>query len=162
MNIGTAAERAGVPAKTIRYYESIGLIRSAGRRANNYRDYDDADIATLRFVARARKLGFSVKQVGALLALWRDRARSSQAVKAVALEHVAEIDQRLAELQSMRRLLVDLIGHCAGDARPDCPILDDLASAAGPTDHHASCARSRPPAERVPGRTSPRAGRRIG
>ncbi len=129
MNIGTAAERAGVPAKTIRYYESIGLIRSAGRRANNYRDYDDSDVATLRFVARARKLGFSVKQVAALLTLWRDRRRSSHAVKAVALEHVAEIDQRLAELQSMRRLLLGLIDHCHGDARPDCPILDDLAGA---------------------------------
>jgi MerR family copper efflux transcriptional regulator len=129
MNIGMAAERAGVPAKTIRYYESIGLIKSAGRRANNYRDYDDSDVATLRFVARARKLGFSVKQVSALLALWRDRRRSSHAVKTVALEHVAEIDQRLAELQSMRRLLLELIEHCHGDARPDCPILDDLAGA---------------------------------
>ena len=127
MNIGTVAERAGVPAKTIRYYESIGLIKSAGRRANNYRDYDDADVETLRFVARARKLGFSVRQVAALLALWRDRRRSSRAVKTVALAHVAEIDQRLAELQSMRRLLVELIEHCHGDARPECPILDDLA-----------------------------------
>ena len=153
MNIGTAAERAGVPAKTIRYYESIGLIRSAGRRSNNYRDYDDGDVATLRFVARARKLGFSVKQVGALLALWRDRRRSSQAVKAVALEHVAEIDQRLAELASMRRLLVALMDHCHGDARPDCPILDDLAGA------DAAAARARPLAKTI---TKPRTSLRIG
>ena len=129
MNIGTAARLAGVPAKTIRYYESIGLIRSALRRANNYRDYDEGDVATLRFVARARRLGFSVKQVAALLALWRDRLRSSQAVKAVALAQVAEIDRRLAELASMRRLLLALIAPCRGDARPDCPILDDLAGA---------------------------------
>ena len=157
MNIGTAAERAGVPAKTIRYYESIGLIRSAGRRANNYRDYDDGDVATLRFVARARKLGFSVKQVGALLALWRDRRRSSQAVKAVALEHVAEIDQRLAELASMRRLLVALMDHCHGDARPDCPILDDLAGTVGAGEHARPLGKM-PARTMTKARTSPRIG----
>lgn len=128
MNIGTASRRSGVPAKTIRYYESIGLVRSADRRANNYRDYSDHDVETLRFVARARRLGFSVRQCATLLALWQDRGRASHDVKAVALDHVAEIDRRLAELQSMRRLLVDLTARCHGDDRPDCPILDDLAS----------------------------------
>ncbi len=127
MNIGTASQRSGVPAKTIRYYESIGLVRSADRRANNYRDYSDRDVETLRFVARARKLGFSVKQCSVLLALWHDRGRASHDVKAVALSHVEEIDQRIAELESMRRLLVDLTARCQGDSRPDCPILDDLA-----------------------------------
>ncbi len=127
MNIGTASQRSGVPAKTIRYYESIGLVRSADRRANNYRDYSDRDVETLRFIARARKLGFSVKQCSMLLALWHDRSRASHDVKAVALSHVEEIDQRIAELESMRRLLVDLTARCQGDSRPDCPILDDLA-----------------------------------
>ena len=128
MNIGAAAARSGVPPKTIRYYESIGLIPSAARRDNNYRDYSDQDVAALCFIARARKLGFSVKDVGALLALWRDTSRASHDVKAVALHHIAEIDQRIAELEGMRRTLVDLTRRCHGDQRPDCPILDDLAA----------------------------------
>ncbi|HEX2117091.1 MAG TPA: Cu(I)-responsive transcriptional regulator [Alphaproteobacteria bacterium] len=127
MNIGTASERSGVPAKTIRYYESIGLIRPADRRGNNYRDYSDNDVQTLRFISRARSLGFSVKEVGALLTLWHDKHRASQDVKALALRHVEEIDRKIAELQGMRRTLVGLAERCHGDARPDCPILEDLA-----------------------------------
>lgn len=130
MNIGTASERSGVPAKTIRYYESIGLIRPADRRGNNYRDYSETDIQTLRFISRARSLGFSVKEVGALLALWSDKKRASQQVKELALRHVEEIDRKIAELAAMRRTLVSLTERCHGDERPECPILDDLASPA--------------------------------
>jgi len=127
MNIGEVAEKSGVSAKTIRYYEDVGLIPPARRTASGYRDYEDRDLATLRFVQRARSLGFSVKDVGALLALWHDSARASAEVKALAADHVSEIDRKLAELKSMRRTLVDLMERCHGDDRPDCPILDDLA-----------------------------------
>jgi len=127
MNIGVAAGRSGVPAKTIRYYESIGLIPEAGRSGAGYRRYGESDVATLRFIQRARGLGFSVREVGDLLTLWRDRARASGDVKRMALKHVAEIERKIAELQSMRRTLLDLTRRCQGDDRPDCPILDDLA-----------------------------------
>lgn len=127
MNIGTAADKSGVPAKTIRYYESIGLIPPATRAENGYRHYTDVDVATLRFIQRARKLGFSVKDVGNLLELWRDRKRSSADVKRVALNHIDDIEKRVAELESIRRTLVHLTDRCHGDERPDCPILDDLS-----------------------------------
>ena len=127
MNIGTAADQSGVPPKTIRYYESIGLIAPADRRANNYRDYSESDVQTLRFIHRARSLGFSVKEVAGLLALWRDRRRASHDVKALAVAHVHDIDRKVAELQSMRRTLTELTERCHGDQRPECPILDDLA-----------------------------------
>lgn len=127
MNIGSAAERSGVPRKTIRYYESIGLIAAADRRANNYRDYSESDVQTLRFIHRARSLGFSVREVAGLLALWRDRRRASHDVKALAVAHVHDIDRKVAELQSMRRTLTELTERCHGDQRPECPILDDLA-----------------------------------
>jgi len=127
MNIGEAAARSGVPAKTIRYYESIGLIGPARRSEAGYRVYGAKDVQTLQFIHRARGLGFSVKQVSGLLVLWRDRSRSSADVKALAREHLAEIDQRMAELQSMRDTLTHLMARCHGDERPDCPILGDLA-----------------------------------
>jgi MerR family copper efflux transcriptional regulator len=145
MNIGEVAKRSGVPAKTIRYYESIGLIQPAGRSAAGYRIYGDRELQTLRFIQRARNLGFSVKQVSELLALWQDRARASGDVKAVARRHLAEIDRRMAELQSMRDTLEHLIGRCHGDDRPDCPILADLAGeAAGETggSHRSRSARA--------------------
>jgi len=131
MNIGTAAIKSGVPAKTIRYYESIGLIPPATRAENGYRHYADVDIATLKFIQRARRLGFSVKDVGNLLELWRDRKRSSASVKEVATNHIGEIEKRIAELDSIRRTLVHLTDRCHGDDRPDCPILDDLAGGDG-------------------------------
>ena len=130
MNIGTVSQRSGGPAKTIRYYESIGLIRAADRRDNNYRDYSDSDVQTLRFISRARGLGFSVKEVGALLTLWHDKRRASHDVKALALRHVDEIDRKIAELESMKRTLAGLADKCHGDDRPDCPILEDLAGGA--------------------------------
>ena len=127
MNIGTVAEKSGVSSKTIRYYESIGLIPSADRRANGYRTYSEIDMHTLNFIKRARGLGFSVEEVRNLLDLWCDRRRSSASVKTVALEHLKELDHKIAELRSMRGTLANLVERCRGDDRPDCPILDDLA-----------------------------------
>ena len=127
MQIGNAAQMSGIPAKTIRYYEEVGLIQPAHRTESGYRTYDESDVATLRFIQRARGLGFSVKEVRLLLGLWADRARSSADVKGMALDHIGEIDRKIAELQSMRDTLVDLTERCHGDDRPDCPILDDLA-----------------------------------
>jgi MerR family copper efflux transcriptional regulator len=127
MNIGQVAERSGVPAKTIRYYESIGLIEAAERRANGYRDYDWRDVETLRFVHRGRSLGFAIEDVANLLALYRDKRRTSHQVKQVALQHVERIDRKLAELRAMRQTLLDLTERCHGDDRPECPILADLA-----------------------------------
>ena len=128
MNIGEAARRSGVAAKTIRYYESIGLISPASRSASGYRVYGDGDVRTLLFIQRARGLGFSVEDVGNLLALWKNKQRASQEVKALAARHVDRIDEKLAELTGMRATLVDLMARCQGDSRPDCPILADLAT----------------------------------
>ncbi|RAU22454.1 Cu(I)-responsive transcriptional regulator [Paramagnetospirillum kuznetsovii] len=128
MNIGEAARRSGVSAKTIRYYEGIGLIPAAGRTASGYRAYSANEVETLRFIQRARSLGFSVDEVGTLLELWRDRSRASADVKAVALKHVTAIETKIAELESIRRTLLDLTNRCCGDDHPDCPILDGLAA----------------------------------
>ncbi len=130
MKIGEVAERTGVPAKTIRYYESVGLIDAADRQANGYRAYATTDVHTLRFISRARGLGFTVKDVATLLALYRDTSRASADVKAVAEGHVDRIDQKIKELVSMRATLLDLIERCHGDHKPDCPILADLAGVA--------------------------------
>lgn len=127
MNIGTASERSGLPAKTIRYYEEVGLVRPAKRQDNRYRDYDEADVHRLRFVQRARGLGFSVEQCRELLALYDDKSRASADVKAIALQHIAEIDARIADLEAMRATLTALAEKCHGDDRPVCPILADLA-----------------------------------
>lgn len=126
MNIGTVAERSGVPPKSIRYYESIGLIHPAERRPNGYRSYSPLDMRTLAFIKRARGLGFSVEDVRDLLDLWRDRSRKSSAVKAMAAQHIEALERKIAELQSMRKALAELVRRCRGDSRPDCPILDDL------------------------------------
>ena len=138
--IGEAARRAGLPAKTIRYYESIGLIAPAVRTEAGYRLYDARAVRTLQFIHRARELGFSVAQVRELLALWQDRGRSSGDVKAVAQAHIADIDRRMQELQAMRDTLGDLVDRCRGDHRPDCPILADLAGE--PADEPADAAQS--------------------
>jgi MerR family transcriptional regulator, copper efflux regulator len=127
MTIGAAAARSGVPAKTIRYYEETGLIGRAGRGANRYRSYSDDDVAMLRFIGRARRLGFSIEDLKSLVALYRDRSRSSRDVKALARQHLARVDDKIAELQSVRAALAALIDQCSGDHRPDCPIIDDLA-----------------------------------
>lgn len=127
MNIGTAAKRSGVPAKTIRYYESIGLIPEAGRAGNGYRDYAAQDVEMLRFIKRARNLGFSVEDVAGLLDLWRDKSRASADVKAVAIKHIETVEARIRELESIRDTLKHLTDCCHGDERPDCPILEGLA-----------------------------------
>lgn len=126
MTIGDAAARSGLPAKTIRYYEEIGLIRPA-RDASGYRAFSDTDVAKLAFLARARGLGFAIGDCRALLSLWEDRARASADVKAIAARHIAEIDAKLDELRAMRASLADLTARCHGDDRPDCPILEGLA-----------------------------------
>ena len=131
MQIGTVADKSGVSAKAIRYYESVGLIQAASRSHSGYRIYGERDLRTLRFIQRARGLGFSVAEVGGLLALWRDTDRHSAQVQALARRHVADIDRKIAELGGMRDTLIDLIARCHGDDRPDCPILDDLAGEAG-------------------------------
>jgi Cu(I)-responsive transcriptional regulator len=127
MNIGEAADQSGLPAKTIRYYESIGLIRPADRTEGNYRDYDDSAVRVLQFLKRARAFGFSIEDCRELLSLYQDRHRSSADVKAVAERRIAEIDRKVQELRALRGALGTLVERCRGDARPDCPILDDLA-----------------------------------
>jgi Cu(I)-responsive transcriptional regulator len=126
-NIGEAAAATGVSAKMIRDYEKLGLIPAADRSFAGYRLYADADLHRLRFIRRARTLGFSMKQIAELMALWNDRGRPSAKVKQLALAHVGELDAKIAELQAMQRTLRALASNCHGDARPDCPILDDLA-----------------------------------
>jgi Cu(I)-responsive transcriptional regulator len=129
--IGEAAQASGLPAKTIRYYEEIGLV-TARRAANGYRDYGPDAVRFLGFVARARDLGFSIADCRALLALWRDRNRASAEVRTLAQDHLSDIDRKIAELQTMRRTLAQLVETCHGDDRPDCPILDDLAPESAP------------------------------
>jgi len=128
MNIGEAARASGVSAKMIRYYEQVGLLAPRGRTESGYRLYGPAEVHTLRFIRQARRLGFLVEDIRKLVALWHDRSRASAEVKAIALEHVGELDRRIAELKEMRDVLAHLARHCHGDARPDCPILEELAS----------------------------------
>ena len=129
MNIGQAAAASGVSAKMIRYYESIGLVRETSRTDSGYRIYGESDLHTLRFIKRARNLGFSLEQIGGLLSLWQDTGRASADVKAIALRHVDELNQRIVELTEMRDTLASLAQTCHGDDRPDCPILQTLGSA---------------------------------
>ena len=126
LSIGEAASQSGVPPKTIRYYEEIGLIAPAERLENRYRAYDDNDVQTLRFIQRARSLGFSLKEVASLLSLYRDRRRASWDVKRLALAHVAELDRKIAEMKAIRDTIADLAERCHGDQRPECPILEEL------------------------------------
>ncbi len=132
MDIGEAARRTGVPAKTIRYYESVGLVAPARRADNGYRLYGESEIAMLSFVRRARDLGFSIRAVGDLLALWLDKGRASADVKALALGHARALDRRIAELKTMQKTIIALAERCHGDARPDCPILDGIAGHGAP------------------------------
>lgn len=125
-SIGRAAEITGVTAKMIRHYESLGLLPRVERTLGDYRVYTATDLHALRFIRRARGLGFSMKEIGGLLGLWRNQRRASAAVKRLALKHVEELDHKIAELQSMRNELARLADHCRGDSRPECPILDDL------------------------------------
>ena len=127
MNIGEAAVATGISAKMIRYYEETGLIRPALRSGSGYRVYAANDIQTLRFVRRARDLGFTVKQIEGLLTLWRDRSRASFDVKRIATDHIADLQKKMRELQEMVTTLEHLAHNCHGDHRPDCPILTSLS-----------------------------------
>lgn len=131
-NIGEASALTGVSAKMIRHYEATGLIPPANRTFANYRLYSDADLHRLRFIRRARTLGFSMARIAQLLGLWSDPGRSSAEVKALALAHAADLEARIHEMQAMQRTLASLARHCHGDQRPDCPILDDLAGGEAP------------------------------
>ena len=126
LKIGEIARLSGVPAKTIRYYESVGIIDKPERTRNDYRSYREETARTLRFIRQARRLGFSLEEVRALLALWKDRSRPSREVKALAARRIAEIDDRIAELERLRGELSHLMSACHGDNRPECPILDAL------------------------------------
>ena len=126
MNIGAAARACDLPPKTIRYYEDIGLV-TPDRRENSYRDYSDDHVHKLRFIQRARSLGFSVEDCRQLLSLYEDRSRASAHVKDLAQEHLTEIERKISELTSMRDVLNRLVTSCRGDDRPDCPIIDNLA-----------------------------------
>ena len=128
MNIGQAARHSGLSAKMIRYYEATGLLRPAGRTQSGYRTYGANDLHVLAFIKRSRDLGFSLEEVGRLLALWQDRERASADVKALALAHVEELNRKIEELTTLRDTLAELIQHCQGNHRPDCPILRDLES----------------------------------
>ncbi|MDO5653215.1 MAG: Cu(I)-responsive transcriptional regulator [Brachymonas sp.] len=127
MNIGEAAQASGVSAKMIRHYESTGLLPPAPRTDAGYRQYGGRDVHTLRFIKRARDLGFSLKAVADLLSLWQDQHRPSREVKALAQTHMQELQQKIEELQAMQHTLATLVQCCHGDERPDCPILDGLA-----------------------------------
>lgn len=126
MKIGEISSASGVSQRMIRHYEKIGLIPPAARRDSGYRDYDQRDLHTLRFIGRARDMGFPIEEIRTLLALWHDRERSSAEVKKLALSRAAELRQRIAVLQDMRRTLEHLAASCHGDDRPDCPILEEL------------------------------------
>lgn len=128
MNIGEAAQATGVTAKMIRHYEQIGLIKAAGRTGAGYRVYGANDLSTLSFIRRSRDLGFSVAQIRDLLALWQDRARASSEVKRIASDHIAEMRAKMRLLEDMVGTLEHLSANCHGDARPDCPILQQLAT----------------------------------
>jgi Cu(I)-responsive transcriptional regulator len=128
LNIGDAARASGVTAKMVRHYEAIGLLPPARRTTAGYRLYGGDDVRVLQFIHRGRALGFSLEQIAGLLALWRDKGRASADVRRLALEHIDELDRKIAELEAMKRTLAALAGSCHGDQRSDCPILDDLAA----------------------------------
>ena len=128
VTIGEAAQQSGVSAKMVRHYEALGLLGTVARTDSGYRLYSPADVHTLRFIKRCRDLGFSMAEIAELVGLWQNRRRASSSVKRIAQKHVDELAQRIEAMQSMQRTLATLVGCCHGDDRPDCPILDDLAS----------------------------------
>ena len=128
MNIGAAAAITGLPPKTIRYYELTGLLPPAPRSRGGYRLYDAANIEVLHFVSRVRTLGFATAEIASLLDLWRNNSRSARDVKALASKHIKDVDDKIAELMSLRRAIAELVERCQGDDRPECPVLDELAN----------------------------------
>lgn len=125
-NIGEAARQSDVSAKMVRHYESLGLLPSVDRTDSGYRQYTDKEVHTLRFIKRSRDLGFSMAEIADLLKLWQNRRRSSADVRRIAAKHIADLEQRMAEMEAMKRTLEQLVHCCQGDHRPDCPILDEL------------------------------------
>ncbi|MGE0099311.1 MAG: Cu(I)-responsive transcriptional regulator [Hydrogenophaga sp.] len=130
VNIGKAAQLSGISPKMLRHYESLGLLTAVPRTDNNYRQYSQADVHTLRFIRRSRDMGFGLDAITELVSLWHNRRRSNESVKRVAQKHVDELNQRIEALQAMQRTLSHLLELCPGDGRPDCPILDDLSHSA--------------------------------
>ena len=126
--IGVAARRAGISARMVRHYESLGLISGVARTDSGYRQYTEADVHALHFIRRSRDLGFSMEEIAELLGLWHDRSRASSQVKRIAQQHIDDLSERIAQMQAMQRSLQTLVSCCQGNDRPDCPILDDLAS----------------------------------
>lgn len=162
MNIGEAANRSGVSAKMVRHYESLGLLTQVARTESGYRQYGPAEVHTLRFIRRARELGFSMAEIADLLKLWQNRRRASADVKRIAEVHVADLDRRIAEMTSMRRTLETLMHCCQGDERPDCPILDELAEPERPSLPSVTKGKKQSPSEparRPPSRRGPAAPR---
>lgn len=157
MNIGEAAALSGVSAKMVRHYESLGLLPKVARTDSGYRRYGDREVHTLRFIRRARDLGFSMAEISELLKLWQNRRRASADVKRIALAHVADLDRRMAEMAAMKQTLATLASCCHGDDRPDCPILDELGDRALVGSGGEALARNRsaepkgPRATRAPG-----------
>lgn len=135
VNIGRAATLSGVSAKMLRHYESLNLLGRVARTDSGYRQYSQSDVHTLRFIKRARDLGFSMAEITELVSLWRNRRRASASVKRIAQSHMDDLAARIAAMQAMQRSLENLLCHCQGDERPDCPILDDLAGGPAPACH---------------------------
>lgn len=133
--IGVAARRAGISARMVRHYESLGLVKGVARTDSGYRQYTEADVHALHFIRRSRDLGFSMEEIAELLGLWHDRSRASSQVKRIAQQHIDDLSERIAQMQAMQRSLQTLVSCCKGNDRPDCPILDDLA--AGQAEHQA-------------------------
>ena len=154
MNIGEAAKASGVSAKMIRHYELVGLMPAAARTDSGYRRYDESDVHTLRFIRQARDLGFSIAEIGELVALWRNRRRPSRQVKALAETHIQELEQKTQGLLAMKAALEHLVRCCHGDERPECPILDSLSNGSAGT-----TAQETPPATARRGKVA--AGRRV-
>ncbi|MFY3384320.1 Cu(I)-responsive transcriptional regulator [Paracidovorax sp. MALMAid1276] len=136
VSIGVAARRAGISARMVRHYESLGLLSGVARTDSGYRQYTEADVHALHFIRRSRDLGFSMDEIAELLGLWHDRRRASSQVKRIAQQHIDDLSERIAQMQAMQRSLQTLVACCQGNDRPDCPILDDLA--AGHAEHPAA------------------------
>lgn len=143
LNIGDAAAASGVSAKMIRHYESVGLLPLAQRTDSGYRQYGDADVQTLRFIRHSRDLGFSLPEIAKLVSLWQDRSRPSREVKALARQHIEELDAKAKELLAMKSALEHLVQCCRGDDRPDCPIIDSLETGGSVEREHRICAARR-------------------
>ncbi len=142
--IGVAAQCAGISARMVRHYESLGLVKGVARTDSGYRQYTEADVHALQFIRRSRDLGFSMEEIAELLGLWHDRSRASSQVKRIAQQHIDDLSERIASMQAMQRSLQTLVSCCKGNDRPDCPILDDLAAGQGEHSSHRTSRKTLP------------------